>query len=189
MSLWKILTRVWDPLGELPTPDERTLRRQYEAARHKAQVLENALRGGSDVEQPFKKAKQEVSDLLQRLPHGHTLGFMALCLWFAGTLTPLVLAYMGWQFFFVEMWQSPENWYLQEYRPFSAYLWQWWQILVSSPWSVFIPILVLAFVWATQRRLLRWQARAFIRVVAAVEALFIVLSASAFLELVRLPLG
>ena len=191
MSLWTILTRVRDPLGELPTADERKLRGQYEAARQRVQTLANAFRSGSDVELQLKHAKQELSDVLQELPRGHTRGFMALCLWFAGTLTPLVVWFteLQVQLFFVEMWHSPDHWYLQKYRPFSALVWQGWQMLVSSPWSVVIPIFMLALVWAIQRRLLRWHALAFIRMVAALDALFIVLVLSALGHLLSLPLG
>jgi hypothetical protein len=188
MNIWKILTRVWDPFGELPTKDEWKIRDNYEAICQKVHALEIALQSGGDVGKDLQKAKQDLSDTIQKLPRGHTPGFIALCFWFIGTLIPLVFAYLQLQSVFLEIWHSPDNWYLQRFRPVTAYMWQFWQIFISSPWSVTIPILILILVWTKQRKLPRWQARTFIKIVVSVETLFIVVSAVSVINLRSLPL-
>lgn len=172
----------------MPSTDERRLQWQHEAARQRVRTLEIAHRSGGDIEQQLEQAKQELADVLRNVPRGHTSGFVVLCIWFAGTLTPLILAYMQLQLFFVELWQSPDHWYLHRNRPFSAHVWRWCQIFVASPWFVAIVILILAFVWIRQRRLSRRHARTFMKIVAIVETVFIVVIGYALMSLLPIPL-
>jgi hypothetical protein len=184
INIWNILTKIRDPFGELPGKDEIELRRQLQAARQRVHTLEKAFQGSKEIMPAFGRAKRDLAECRHRAPRGHTPSFIALCLWFGLTLAPLVFALPT----LVEVWETPNHWYLQAYRPFSADLWLGWQTITDSRGSAFIPIAILVAAWLVQRKLPRWHARTFIKTAAIVETLFFIIVGCSLLNLLHLPL-
>jgi hypothetical protein len=188
MDILGALTRIRDPLGELPTEEERRQRSRYGALRQKVRTLESAQRTVGGVGPDLKQAEHELAAVAEGLPRGHTRGFVALCVWFAGTLAPLVVASVHMQIILVEMWQSPDHWYLQRHRPLAAGVWRLWQAMTSSLWAVLVPVVVLALIWAGQRKLPRWRSRTMITTAAAIETAFVLVMACVLGRLLGGPL-
>jgi len=188
MGIWEILNRIRDPLGELPDQEEQRQRTHFEAIRQRVRALEAARRTVGGVEQELERARRELSDAGRGLPRGHTRGFITLCLWFAGTLTCLVFASARLLPIATLIWGSPEHWYLLRFRPFAAGVWRVWRATTSSAWSVAIPVIVLALVWAAQRKLPRWRARCMIRTVVALETVFVLVITGSLFNLLTRPL-
>jgi hypothetical protein len=189
MGILRILTKIRDPLGELPSREEHRQRGQFEAIRQRIRTLESAQRAVGGVEQELQDAKQELSEASRQLPRGHFRGFIALCIWFVGTLTPLVVTSAHLQTILVDVWGSPEHWYLPQLPPFAVGIWRVWQVLALSIWSAALPVVVLALVWAGQRRLPRWHSRTLIKAIAAVETLFVLVVACSLFRLLSGPLS
>ena len=156
-----MLARILDPLGELPSLEERIARAQYREARARIHAQESLLRRANapEVEEQLRQAREAFTAFEKTISRGHTATYIALVVWSAFMLAVLAVAFAQLQPEFVEMWQSPDNWYIQHFTPSAAMMWRVNQMLFSSVWFAAIPMVGLALVWLIQRRLVRWQAR------------------------------
>jgi hypothetical protein len=183
------INKIRDPFGERPSKEERNSRLQVEAALHQVRALQEALNAGADVQRPLEQAQEHLAEVHSRLPRGHRVLFVALCVWVVVTWGTFVISYLHIRPILFKLWKAPTHSYLQEFRSWSAYVWQITDAIVTSPLGVAgIPIALLISTWFAQRRLPRWQARAIIRTVGVVTVLvFFVVIVSLFGLLTFVP--
>ncbi len=140
------------------------------------------------MEKEFEKVKTLYLGLQNKLPRGHKRLFLVLCLLYSSFLTLLALFYMNATKFFVETWGSPDNPYLQHYRPIARWAWLLIETVTPVIYFLIFPMVFLILLWYLQHRLPRWKARILIQ--AIVFFLFIVstLQGCAFVSLMIMPL-
>jgi len=177
------------PFGQQGLRDEYRQRSRRHLMLSRISTLEMAVERGAQVADELEQARRELADLEAGFPRGHTACYVAVCAWFAATLTALVTAYSGLQPLFLEIWETPDCWYLQRFRPGTAWVWRATAPLMLSPWSLPIPIALLAIVWVAQRRLPRWHARTLLGAVVVVETLLVLAVTMALFRLLMSPLG
>ena len=171
-KILKLLTQPWDPLGELPSKEEVRLRFQLCKAEARLRMLRTALKAGADVERQLVEANYDLSSVRSRLPMGHRTLLTLLTLGNLLTQPAMIIFYVQIRPMLVDMWGTPDNWYLLQFRPWAACSWQFIEIVTSSLWFASIPpVAVLVLTWFVQRKLPRWQARAVIKIVAMIEIL------------------
>jgi hypothetical protein len=132
--------------------------------------------GERDAIRSLRKAKAKVKTLQLALTAGERVD------------EELEKAKMQAQEFFVEIWESPDNWYLQRYRPTTAWVWRISQVFTSSVWFGVLPPLLLFLLWLVQQRLLRWHARRLIKIAVAIEVVIVLFIGLSLFRLFLLPL-
>jgi hypothetical protein len=188
LRFWQLLSRLRDPLAELPTREEHKTRLNLQIAENRIVFLKRALAGGAAVEEDLEKARVELAELKTICPHGAQRNFLVLCVWWIVTLAPLACLYLNLRDVFAGFWGNPENWYLQAYRPVTAWAWRTSEMFASSTWCAVIPALILLMIYVIQRSMFRWHARAMIKATFLVETAVFVFFLFWLFNLFSLPL-
>jgi hypothetical protein len=123
------------------------------------------------------------------LVHSKSFAYAILCLVCSISLGYFLSFFQFLDEFAVDVWESPDNWYLGRYRPLSSGLWWWTRSITASAWNLSIPIAFLIVIGVLNRRLSRDHARNLdiAMAVAWVTACF--LTAACLMNLMHFPLG
>ncbi len=131
-------------------------------------ALEAALASGESVSEHLATARSRWAAAAGRGDKGL---FLRVFLWCAVTLSVSTRGFLSLEAVLIEQWENPSNWYLQQFRPTSAWAWMRCQELTSSPWLVAVPLLLLVLAWGIQQSCSRRHARVFLLGFAVVESL------------------
>lgn len=118
-----------------------------------------------------------------------TFAFAALCAFFASTLRACLEFHRCFEQIFLDVWGSPENWYLQEYRSTSAGVWSVTRMLAGSAWFLGIPVAMLLLVALLNGRLSRDHARTLNLAVGCAWAAAMAVTVLCYFRLLQLPLA
>ena len=118
-----------------------------------------------------------------------SFAFSALWIFFSTTLWMCLRAHRLFEEMFLEMWGSPENWYLQEFRSTSAWVWRVTGALTSSAWFLGIPVAILLLVAVLNAQLSRDHARRLNLALGCAWVAAIVVVSICYFRLLQLPLA
>jgi len=124
----------------------------------------------------------------KKLSKGYSIGFVALCFWTLITSSFEVFFYGQVEPFISGIWSSPEEAYLQEYRPLSAAIWKFCIVIVDHPILSFTIIIVLLIALCFfQNKLQSPNAKKLIILIAIIETLMTFVIMWCLLHLHSLP--
>jgi hypothetical protein len=172
----RLVTRVCDPLGELPTKQENEAFYRLLRAQAGVRALWAALTAHEPVGRDLRKAEAELANATSAVPRGAERSFLALCLWNIIALIPLVVFCVKAQPLFAMTWYEDTRHTLgMRYPPLQICAARTAKLIVSSPCSVMLLVLGLLVLWFVQRKLPRWRARMLVNAAFIVEILLVVL--------------
>lgn len=88
-----------------------------------------------------------IQALLQSVVRSKSFSYGILCIVVQTTLWVYISFYSFLEEnSFIAGWKSPNDWYLQHFRPFSAWVWKATRTMTSSTWYLSIPIFLLILV-------------------------------------------
>ncbi len=150
--------------------------------REKSSEINNKVESSIDVPKiDLAKGKNKPSK-------GHSIGFVALCIWTLITSSFEVFFYGQVEPFISGIWSTPEETYLQEYRPLSAMIWQFCITIVGHPILSFaIMVMLLISLWFFQKKMQSKNAKILIIVIAIIETLMVLVIMGCLFHLHNLP--
>jgi hypothetical protein len=160
-------------------------RRSYHDLKAKVVLLEIALSKGEAVSDQLENARTQ----LNGAPRGNNKTFLKLCGCSLLFLSAMALLYSGLGGMLVDMWRTPQHWYLREYRLASACVWNIMSTLSSTRWVLGVPPVLFFFLWLLQRRSLRWNAVVLMRTVGLFELLTLLYVLFSLFHLLLGPAG
>lgn len=117
-----------------------------------------------------------------------SFAFATLSFFCAATLWLFLLIYRNIEEIFGDMWGSPEDWYLKEFRPTAAWVWSLTRAFTASSWTLAFPTALLIAIGAANARLSRDHARTLDLVVAFAWFAVLVIASVCLANLMMLPL-
>ncbi len=158
-KIFNMLSKVRDPFGEKKKYEEEIkLRNKLYQANRRIQAFQLAL-DSEQVQEKLEQEKKQVLRISKEIPQGDNLWFGVFLVLYVGEIACLGTVYYNLSPTLTEWWSSPENWYIQRYRPLAASTWSFLQLFVSFPYISIALIFPILLLWYTQRKLKPWHAR------------------------------